>query len=128
MELSKTHQVAFEKARQAGSGAQGIGLDNGALRAIIWTVAEDLVIALDDIEPFTGDFFHTDPSKFTTGGGDPLGHFAQLIASGPLDADMYFSALAALHRARLKYQNILRVQPVPTLEQVGPRGLPSTDS
>ena len=36
---------------------------------------------------------------------------------------MYFACLSALHKARLKYERILSTQPIPTLEQVGPRGL-----
>lgn len=39
------------------------------------------------------------------------------------DADAYFYCLATLHKARLKYERILQAQPVPTVEQVGPRGL-----
>ncbi|MBE3037541.1 MAG: hypothetical protein IMZ62_01820 [Chloroflexi bacterium] len=39
------------------------------------------------------------------------------------DADMYFACLATLHKARLKYSKILRTQPIPTIDQVGPRGL-----
>ena len=31
--------------------------------------------------------------------------------------------LAALHKARLKYARILKTQAVPTIDQVGPRGL-----
>ena len=34
-----------------------------------------------------------------------------------------FACLAALHKARLKYERILETQPVPTIDQVGPRGL-----
>ena len=39
------------------------------------------------------------------------------------DADTYFVCLSALHKGRLKYDTILRTQPIPTIEQVGPRGL-----
>ena len=39
------------------------------------------------------------------------------------DADSYFFCLATLHRARLKYERILQAQPLPTIDQVGPRGL-----
>jgi hypothetical protein len=48
--------------------------------------------------------------------------FERLIEIQP-DADMYFACLATLHKARLKYEMILESQPLPTLEQVGPRGL-----
>lgn len=39
------------------------------------------------------------------------------------NADTYFACLAALLKARLKYERILATQPLPTIEQVGPRGL-----
>lgn len=39
------------------------------------------------------------------------------------DAITYFSCLAAMHKARLKYARILQRQPIPTMDQVGPRGL-----
>ncbi|HQU47380.1 MAG TPA: hypothetical protein PK867_31545, partial [Pirellulales bacterium] len=39
------------------------------------------------------------------------------------DADLFFVCLASLHKRRLKYEKILQTQPVPTIEQVGPRGL-----
>ncbi|WP_276981777.1 hypothetical protein [Ferrimicrobium acidiphilum] len=53
----------------------------------------------------------------------PLGMFERLIASGVPDADTYFSCLAALHKGRLKYERILSTQAIPTIDQVGPRGL-----
>ncbi len=49
--------------------------------------------------------------------------YETLLEIGPPDTDMYFLSLAALHRARLKFANILRLQATPSLEQVGPRGL-----
>jgi hypothetical protein len=39
------------------------------------------------------------------------------------DADAYFYCLAKLHKARLKYERILQAQPIPNIDQVGPRGL-----
>ena len=46
----------------------------------------------------------------------------RLVALIP-DADMFFACLANLHKRRLKYERILQTQPIPTIEQVGPRGL-----
>jgi len=48
--------------------------------------------------------------------------FERLTALIP-DADTYFSCLATLYKSRLKYERILEEQPIPTLDQVGPRGL-----
>jgi len=51
-----------------------------------------------------------------------LNLFERLLAING-DADTYFACLAALHKGRLKYEKILETQPIPTIEQVGPRGL-----
>ena len=48
--------------------------------------------------------------------------FEKLVQLKP-DAATYFACLAALHKARLKYERILQTQPLPTVDQVGPRGL-----
>jgi hypothetical protein len=39
------------------------------------------------------------------------------------DADTYFACLANLHKRRLKYERIMQTQAMPTIDQVGPRGL-----
>jgi Fe-S cluster assembly iron-binding protein IscA len=51
-----------------------------------------------------------------------LSFFERLVELNP-NADTYFSCLATLHKARLKYARILETQPIPTIDQVGPRGL-----
>ena len=51
-----------------------------------------------------------------------LGLFERALALDA-DADTYFFCLAALHKSRLKYQRILSAQPLPTVDQVGPRAL-----
>jgi hypothetical protein len=55
-------------------------------------------------------------------GVDAKDLFDRLVQVEP-NADTYFACLAALHKARLKYERILVTQPMPTLEQVGPRAL-----
>ena len=60
--------------------------------------------------------------KLTLDGPSALALYAKLVELVP-DADTYFACLASLHKARLKYQLILETQAIPTLEQVGPRGL-----
>ena len=125
MALSKAQRAAFEKARRQGAGAQGISLSDGAIRGLIAVVAADL--GLDnpvDAPDLSGpSYFDLAPDAVEATGGDPLTLLDQLVSSGPPDTDQYFFSIAALHRARLKYQNILRLQATPTLDQVGPRGL-----
>jgi hypothetical protein len=48
--------------------------------------------------------------------------FEELVAFDPA-AETYFACLAALLRQRLKYERILQHQPLPTMDQVGPRAL-----
>ncbi|TAE21581.1 MAG: ApaLI family restriction endonuclease [Cytophagales bacterium] len=48
--------------------------------------------------------------------------FESILAVEP-DVDTYFECLAALYKRRLKYAKILQYQPIPTMSQVGPRGL-----
>lgn len=62
------------------------------------------------------------PSDLRLHGVDFLKILERLVAIEP-DAITYFSCLAALHKARLKYARILESQAVPTMNQVGPRGL-----
>ena len=50
-------------------------------------------------------------------------YFVSRLVAANSDADTYFACLAASHKARLKYEMILSTQPIPTLEQVGPRRL-----
>ena len=39
------------------------------------------------------------------------------------DFGLFIENLTALHRRRMKYQRILRLQPLPTMDQIGPRAL-----
>ena len=48
--------------------------------------------------------------------------YERLLSLKP-DADAFFACLSKLHKARLKYERILQAQPMPTLDQVGPRSL-----
>ncbi|TMC47582.1 MAG: restriction endonuclease [Chloroflexi bacterium] len=48
--------------------------------------------------------------------------YERLLAGEP-DSETYFVCLARLYKTRLKYERILERQPLPTMDQVGPRGL-----
>ncbi len=54
--------------------------------------------------------------------GDFWELFERLLAED-VNADTFFSCLGTLYKARIKYANILNQQPIPTMDQVGPRGL-----
>ena len=126
MELSKAQSTAFEKARTRGSGDQGIALRDDAVRALVALVARDLNLPdIEGIDPVDGREYYDIPvdELTTTGGASALSAYCSLLQAGRLDTDTYFLSLVALHRARLKFANIVRLQATPSLEQVGPRGL-----
>jgi len=125
MVLTKAQQTIWEKARAFGAGAQAVGLNDGTCGYLIARVVSDLGVirAFPEFGPECRPFFETsDLSLLTFETDDPRKLFERLVEHRT-DADMYFSCLATLHKARLKYEAILKMQPMPTLDQVGPRGL-----
>lgn len=126
MELSKAQSTAFEKVRARGAGDLGIKLADGPIRALIALVARDLALPpIEGVDPLDDrEFYEISPGGLSTGGdASALSAYCSLLQIGPVDTDTYFLSLAALHRARLKFANIVRSQGTPSLEQVGPRGL-----
>lgn len=125
MGLTKTQQTIWEKARAYGSGGQAVGLTDGMCAYLVGRIACDLGLqenfpeVPNDLPPFLGA---EEPNSLVIEGVGAKGLFERLVQENP-DADMYFACLSTLHKARLKYENILETQPLPTLEQVGPRGL-----
>ena len=125
MALSRAQRAMIEKARAIGGGAQGVALSEGACGYIVGTIVSDL--GLEEEFP---EFDHELPSFF--GEHSMMTLEVPGVAFTPLlerliglvpDADTYFVSLAKLHKTRLKYERILKSQPLPTLEQVGPRAL-----
>ena len=125
MALTHAQRAILERARALGGGGQAVALNDGACRFLFAVIANDLGV-LDKFPEFTDPiprFFGQYPlASLELGGDDPLSVFERLLAVDP-NADTYFGCLAALHKARLKYERILEVQPLPTIDQVGPRGL-----
>lgn len=125
MALTRSQAAIWQKARSLGSGAQAVRLDDGACAYLIGAIAHDLGIAdrFPELPGGLAAFFADVPiGSLTIPGFEARPLFERLVASRP-DTDTYFACLAALHKARLKYERILSTQPIPTLEQVGPRGL-----
>jgi len=125
MGLTKTQQMIWGKARAYGSGDQAIGLTDGMCAYLIGRIVFDLGLQdnfseiPNDLPPFFGA---GDLNSLVIEGVSAKGLFERLVQENE-DADMYFACLSSLHKARLKYDKILVTQPIPTLEQVGPRGL-----
>ncbi len=125
MGLTLSQRAIIEKARSIGSSAQGIALDDESCAYLIGVIVRDLDLLhkFPEIPKILPPFFGAQPlSNLRLPAVNFLGLFERLVTIDP-NADTYFACLAALHKARLKYERILQTQPVPTIDQVGPRGL-----
>jgi hypothetical protein len=125
MSLSQSQRAVWEKARALGSGGQAVSLNDASCAYLIARIASDLGI-LDEFPELETDipaFFNSgELAALSIGEVEALPLYEKLLSINA-DGDMYFACLASLHKARLKYESILKSQPMPTLEQVGPRGL-----
>ena len=122
--LSQNQKSTLERARALGGGRQGIALTDDQCVGLIAIVVRDL--DLDDSFPDllieTQSFYDTPAESLRISSYNLFELFEHLLSLNK-DADTYFHCLATLHKSRLKYQRIMSTQPVPTLDQVGPRGL-----
>jgi len=125
MALTQAQRAILEKARALSGGGQGVALSGGACAFLVAVIARDLGASttFPELPTDAPEFFSPGPlSKLEVGGHDCESLFERLVVLDP-NADTYFACLAALHKARLKYERILQTQPIPTIDQVGPRGL-----
>jgi hypothetical protein len=125
MGLTKSQAAIWQKATSLGNGDQAIELTDGMCSFLISTIVHDLSLANlfpEFSAPPPPFFTDSSLSGLVIDGHDGRKLFERLVDAND-DADTYFACLAALHKARLKYERILSTQPIPTLEQVGPRGL-----
>ena len=125
MSLSQAQRAMVEKARSIGGGGQGVALSEGACAYILATIVSDLDVKEEfselpsELPPFYGEH----PVGALEVRGVPFLQLLDRLVNLVPDADTYFLCLAKLHKARLKYERILMTQPIPTIEQVGPRAL-----
>ena len=122
--LSQSQKAILERARSLGGGAQGVALSDEQCAGLMSIVIRDLSLSdgFPDFPVEHRSFFEIEPSELQLKFFDIPETFERLIEMNR-DADTYFQCLAALHKSRLKYQRILSTQPLPTFDQVGPRGL-----
>ena len=124
MALTQSQRSLIERARSAGGGQQGIALDEAACAYLINVIARDLGF-FDHFPAVSIDlppFFEALPDTLKASPGTLTSDFERLFSLDS-NADTYFACLAALHKSRLKYERILQTQPIPTIDQIGPRGL-----
>ena len=125
MPLSQSQKSLIEKARNVGGSDMAVPLDDAACSYLLARLAHDLNLAAQhsEVSGPVPPFFETMPvSSLRLEGVEFLPLAERLFASMP-DADTYFSCLAALHKARLKFERILQRQPFSTMDQIGHRGL-----
>jgi hypothetical protein len=125
MALTQAQRSIISKARAVGGGKQGVALSDEACAFLVGVIARDLRLLkrFPEIPKNLPEFFGPGPlESLVVPSVDFVALFERLVGLDP-NADTYFSCLATLHKARLKYERILQTQPVPTIDQVGPRGL-----
>jgi hypothetical protein len=104
MALTKSQAAIWQKAKSLGAGEQTVALSDEMCSYLVARIILDL----------------EQQSRFP----EVPPNIPPLFGNAAIpDADTYFACLAALQKARLKYERILSTQPIPTLEQVGPRAL-----
>lgn len=125
MGMNQSQRAMIEKACSVGSAELSVPLTDPACSYLAAVIVSDLGLLKKfpdlpkDFPPF---FSRESPEKLVLKGVDFWEVLERLSNIEP-DAPTYFSCLAALHKARLKYAKILQRQPIPTMDQVGPRGL-----
>lgn len=124
MALTLSQRSLIQKARVLGSGVEGHVLSEEVCAYLIAVIASDLgcLSHFPEIPHPVLGFFSPDVERLSLA-SLPFEPLAEKLFGIDPDADTYFACLANIHKRRLKYQRILRTQPIPTIEQVGPRGL-----
>ena len=125
MSLSQSQKSLIEKARNVGGSDMAVPLDDATCSYLLARLAHDL--DLTELHPELrgpiSPFFETMPISSLRLDGVEFPSLAEKLFASMPDADTYFSCLAALHKARLKFERILQRQPFSTMDQIGHRGL-----
>ena len=123
----------YTKCKMHGSADAQVVISDGELLAIIAVAINDLAWSFEELsinspnlpdENYNNislDWFEEQESKDVTASEI----INALSACFKKDADfgLYIENLAALHRRRVKYKRILSTQPIPNMDQIGPRVL-----
>ena len=125
MPLSRAQLAMIERARAIGGADRAAPLSEAACVYIVATVVADLALGADfpELPAEIPEFFGGVPGIAPEIPGVAFMPLLERLLTLAPDADTYFASLAKLFKARLKYERILTTQPMPTMEQVGPRAL-----
>ncbi len=130
---SITIQNLLSECKVHGSGNAQIILTDSELYALLCISLRDLgwdfnAIRIEDVEKPDNDYFKIPMKWFNELQLSPvtpkilLDIFERAYAINE-DFGLFIKNLCALHRRRVKYQRILSVQPLPQVDQIGPRSL-----
>ena len=125
MSLSQMQKSLIEKARSVGSSEMAVPIGDAAGAYLLARAIVDLGFQSHyaDLPEDVPPFYETAPASSLALDGVDFEVLAEKVFNSTPDTDTYFTCLAALLKARLKFERILRRQPFPTMDQVGPRGL-----
>jgi hypothetical protein len=125
MGLSQLQKSLIERTRSVGAAREAEPLSDADCLFLVATIARDLSLLEQFPEMPQGfpDFFRAGIHERPQLGDLPFLELFERLVSLNIDADSFFACLGTLYKTRLKYANILRLQPIPTMDQVGPRGL-----
>jgi len=135
MPIPKEIKKLFSTARILGNGDSRVSLSENELFCLLTQCCSDLSIPSDASKlpnlsnPPPCENYYRVPLEWWRIEQSDCPTASKLIDSlaaciaHESDFGLYFGNLAALHKRRLKYQNILSTQPRPTMNQIGPRSL-----
>ena len=125
MGLTQAQRAMIEKARTGGGSGQAIALTDAACAYLVAVIVNDLRLQnhFPELPDEVPELFECRDLASLTVTDIPFPPLIDRLVSLNSDADTFFVCLANLHKRRLKYERILQTQPIPTIEQVGPRGL-----
>lgn len=122
MGLTQGEKATIEKVRTGGAADLAVRLDDDVCACLLSVVASDLALKIKDLPQAPAAFFSPEPERLRLPGVDFASFIARAVDENR-EVLTYFTCLAKLHKARLKYGQILAHQAIPTMDQVGPRGL-----
>lgn len=124
MPLTTAQSAAYQRILNPGSSAQAVRLPEAHVRALMYIAARDIGLAgLPDLAADIPDLFADSFDLAFEFPGRPARDLFELALSLNPEMETYIACLAALDKARLKYRRVLATQPLPTMDQVGPRAL-----
>jgi hypothetical protein len=125
MALSRAQMAIVQKARALGAGKQGIALTEAACTYLLAIGVRDMGVQakFPELPRNLIPFYGAEPLADREIPELPFLPLFERLVGLVVDADTYFACLAWLHKLRLKYELVLRTQAIPTMDQVGPRGL-----